>query len=380
MNILVAGDFCPRYRVVPMLEGESFATVLGDVKSIVSAADYSIVNFECPVVADYESPIIKQGPSLKCTLNSVKAIKWVGFNCVTLANNHFRDYGDDGVKNTIATCSENGLDIVGGGLSLKEASKVLYKNINGKKIAIVNCCEHEFSIAAESRAGANPLNPVKQYYAIKDARLNANNVIVIVHGGHEYYQLPSPRMVELYRFFIDAGADAVINHHQHCFSGYEYYQGKPIIYGLGNFCFDKKKQESKTWNEGYMVMLNIETNEVGFKLYPYIQCREEPRVKLMNDNQEKAFRAEISKLCEIISSPSKLSEEHESFISHKADAFISILSPFNSRILRSLVRRKVIPNFISKAKVLLLYNRISCEAHRDIMLGVLNRKIESYSK
>ena len=380
MRILVAGDFCPRYRVVPLLEKEDYATVLGDIKSIVSAADYSIVNFECPVATVNDVPIIKQGPSLKCTSNGVKAIKWAGFNCVTLANNHFRDYGEKGVKNTIVACSEMGVDTVGGGLTLKEASKVLYKNINGKKIAIINCCEHEFSIATESQAGSNPLNPIQQYYTIKDAKLNADSLIVIVHGGHEYYQLPSPRMVELYRFFIDAGADAVINHHQHCFSGYEYYQGKPIIYGLGNFCFDKKKQESKTWNEGYMVMLNIEDEKIGFDLYPYTQCAQEPNVKKMTGDSEQLFKNEVSRLCEIINDPAKLYQEHQDFISRKTSAFISILSPFNSRTIRGLVRRGIIPSFISKAKALLLYNRLSCEAHRDIMLDVLKNKIEFFSK
>lgn len=43
-------------------------------------------------------------------------------------------------------------------------------------------------------------------------------------------------MQEIYRFFVDIGADAVINHHQHCYSGYEVYKEKPIFYGLGNFC------------------------------------------------------------------------------------------------------------------------------------------------
>lgn len=52
-----------------------------------------------------------------------------------------------------------------------------------------------------------------------------------MHGGHEHYQLPSLRMQETYRFFIDAGADVVVNHHQHCFSGYEIYNNKYIFMG-----------------------------------------------------------------------------------------------------------------------------------------------------
>ena len=49
MKILVAGDFCPQNRVAEMLKREDFESVLGDVRSIIAGADYSIVNFECPV-------------------------------------------------------------------------------------------------------------------------------------------------------------------------------------------------------------------------------------------------------------------------------------------------------------------------------------------
>ena len=84
----------------------------------------------------------------------------------------------------------------------------------------------------------NPLLPIQQFYKIQEAKENADYVLVIVHGGIEHYQLPTSRMIETYRFFIDAGADAVVNHHQHCYSGYERYKSKPIIYGLGNLLFD----------------------------------------------------------------------------------------------------------------------------------------------
>ena len=238
MKILIAGDFCPQERVCASFEKGDFASVLREVKNSLSLVDYSIVNFECPITKGKELPIKKCGPNLRCSSKGIEAISWVGFNCVTLANNHFLDYGESGVVNTIQVCSEFGIDIVGGGKNLQEASQILYKKIAGKILAIINCCEHEFSIATEKSAGANQLNPIRQYYTIKKARSEADFVLVIVHGGHEYYQLPNARMHETYRFFVDAGADAVVNHHHHCFSGSEVYNGKPIFYGLGNFCFD----------------------------------------------------------------------------------------------------------------------------------------------
>lgn len=81
-----------------------------------------------------------------------------------------------------------GIDTVGAGKNLKEASKVFYKQIGDQLLAVINCCEHEFSIATEHEAGANPLNLIQQYYQIKEAREKADNVLVIVHGGHEHFQ------------------------------------------------------------------------------------------------------------------------------------------------------------------------------------------------
>ena len=204
MKVLVAGDICPQRRVKELFEQGDYESVLGAVKPIITQADYAIVNFECPVCYGDEKPIIKCGPNLRCSEQGIEAVKWAGFKCVTLANNHFLDFGEKGVSNTISACKANGIDTVGGGINLSEASGILYKAIGNDTLAIINCCEHEFSIATNTSAGSNPLNPIEQYYAIKEARKMADFVLVIVHGGHEMYQLPSPRMQETYRFFIDA--------------------------------------------------------------------------------------------------------------------------------------------------------------------------------
>ena len=230
--------------------------------SVTSEADYNIINMEAPIVSGEGTPITKNGSNLKVNSCAIDALKWASFDCVTLANNHFYDYGEKGVKDTLIACRERCIDYVGAGLNLTEASQTLYKEIHGKTFAIINCCEHEYSIAAENSGGSNPINPIQQYYAINEAKKQADHVIVICHGGIEFFQYPTPRMVEWYRFFIDVGADAVINHHQHCYSGYEIYNGKPIFYGLGNFCFDRFDKRNSSWNNGYLVELIFEGDQI----------------------------------------------------------------------------------------------------------------------
>ena len=284
-----------------------------------------------------------------------------------MANNHFYDFSDKGVINTISTCEKKGIDHVGGGKTKEDASKVLYKKINGQTLGIVNCCEHEFSIATETTAGSNPLNPILQYYAIKDARDKADYVLVIVHGGHEHWQLPSPRMVETYRFFIDSGADAVVNHHQHCYSGYELYKGKPIFYGLGNFCFDKPGFRNGKWNEGYMVLLNFD-KEIKFDIYPYRQCDIEPKVVLLEKN---AFEAKIEELNGFIVDDEKLMEVTDNYYKSCAKQFSNIFEPIENRFYFAMKKRGLLPSLISKKRKTLAENYICCESHRDKVLWYL---------
>ena len=362
MKIFVAGDFCPQHRVTKAFNYGDFGAVLAEVRPVISQAEYSIVNYECPVCLGVEKPIEKCGPNLKSTERGIEAVKWAGFNCVTLANNHFLDYGEEGVRKTIETLTKYGIDYVGGGMNLHEASQILYKDIAGSRLAIVNCCEHEFSIATASTAGCNPLNVVQQCYAIKEARANADYVLIIVHGGHEHFRLPSPRMVETYRFFVDAGADAVVNHHQHCYSGYELYNGKPIFYGIGNFCFDNPSKRSGIWTEGYAITIDFDGNAPTFDIHPYKQCGDNPVVNMLPQN---AYNKRLAELHDIIVTPDKLKEVVNRYYDDCCSHYGDIFEPITNRFYLGAKRRGFVPSLINKKKFLIAYDFVLCESHKD---------------
>lgn len=368
MKVLVAGDFCQRYRVDTAIRNNQFGALFDEIKPIIASADYSIVNFEFPIVSPGISPrpIPKCGPNLHGTIESVLAIKYAGFKCCTLSNNHIFDQGEECCLDTKNVMQREGIDVVGVGANLAEAGTILYKRIGKETIAIINCCEHEFSIATKDTAGANPLNPIRQFYSIKEARENADYVLVIVHGGHEHYQLPSCRMQETYRFFIDAGADAVINGHQHCYSGYEEYKDKVIIYGLGNFCFDNPKYNDASWNEGYMTMLEFDNGLVKIdRLYPYVQCNDVVGVHPINDSD---FHTRINKLNEIISSVEYLQKEEVNYYSKSAKQILGLYQPYQNRLFKKLYNMGLLPSAVSKKRLLSIWNFIECESHRDKQL------------
>lgn len=371
MKILIAGDFYPRGVVLELVEQERYEAVLGDVAPIIRKSDYSIVNFECAVVEGSEKPIEKYGPNLKCTGQAIKALLYAGFDCVTLANNHFRDFGDDGCISTIDELDHAGIDHVGGGKNLEEAQQTLYKIIGGVKVAIINICEHEFSIATNTTAGSSPLDPIDNYYQIRVARTHADYVIVIVHGGHEHYQLPSPRMKKTYRWFVEMGADAVINHHQHCYSGYEVYKNKPIFYGIGNFCMPSRKGFSlQSFNEGFMVELDI--TEMSINLIPYFQCYNNSSIVLMKDEQEKQFYSYLENLNSIILDDDALINEFEKWCNRRKPFYDFLLSPYPSnKFLRYMYRKGFLPKMRLPRKRLELKNYIECESHYDVFKKIL---------
>lgn len=363
MKLLIAGDYCPRHRVSQLISQGDLAAVFADIKKETDAMDYSIVNLECPVVQNEAKPIGKCGPNLKTTIKGVEALQYAGFNCATLANNHFLDFGEAGVLDTLNACAACGLDVVGGGTDLSEASKVLYKKLSGRILAIINCCEHEFSIASERTAGSNPLNVVKQYYSIREAREKADFVIVIIHGGVEHFWLPTKRMKETYRFFVDAGADAVINHHQHCFSGYEVYKGKPIFYGLGNFCFDGNAQNKK-WTSGFMVRLTLDGDRnVKYDIIPYSQCREEAGVRVLQGEAKNAFLKHIETYNAIIANDEANEDAYIKWCSKNEGMYKSALNPFYNKFTAWLFDGVMGLKILKKHKWLYTKDMLENESH-----------------
>lgn len=366
-RILFAGDVV----VAPNTNISGCSIIDPNIKGIIQNADYSIVNFEAPVKTQYSIKITKTGPNIHQHALVIDALKHMGFNCFTLANNHFRDYGGDACENTLTLLQAKGVDYVGAGINSKKAGEILYKEINGNIVAFINVCEVEWSIATETRAGSNPVDPVTQYYQINEAKNKADFVIVIYHGGTECYQFPSPRLKQLHHFFIDAGADAVINHHQHCISGYEVYNGKPIFYGIGNFLFDNPQSHNSSWNYGYIVLLKLDSQKksVDFDLYPFEQCREHFGVFQRPDSD--SFISEIAELSSIIADDFRLKQCWDKFVADTRSAYMPVSIPYHSRIMNKLCRMKIIPTFMSNEQLRFILDVVNCDSHRDRFIDYL---------
>lgn len=374
MKIIIGGDFTTKYRGQESVNSKEAFDI--EIKKLIQEADISVLNLESPVAFDNYEKIEKIGPCLRTYPESISYLKDVGFDVVTLANNHFYDYGEKGVNLTISELEKNGIKFVGGGRTKDEYRRILYLSYDNMKVALLNYCESEFSVNAQ--IGSNPINPINVFYDVQEAKKNADFIITITHGGHERYNLPSPRMQELYRFFIDLGIDVVVNHHQHCYSGYEKYHNGYIFYGLGNLFFDNlSRGEKKTsWNEGFLLQLNINIDKTfSFQIYPYEQCvNDKVKVSLLKDDS--LFVKTLLELNSIISSSKVLEGKYEEWTLSQRKNQLSWFTPYSNRYFLALYRRNLLPSFLTKQKRLSILNMLRCESHRDLCIHLL--KMDRY--
>lgn len=369
-KILIAGDFAPLNRIARMTEKGDYS-YFDEVRGIISEYDYAIVNLEAPLVKSDTSKISKWGPNLKGPANATEALAYAGFKMVTLANNHINDYGADGIRDSVELLEKSGIRYTGIGDNLKESEKISYVKIKDETIAIINCCEYEFSIATDDAPGANPMEPIRQYHSIKEAREKADTVIVIIHGGTENFQYPSQRMIDTYRFFIECGADAVVNHHQHCISGYEIYRDRPIYYGLGNFCFDLENKSLSNWNKGYMVVIDTD-NLKTINIIPYIQCFDKAAVSVIDTN---AFSKDLENINNIIRDPQSIKKVYADFCEKYINNTALTFEPYSNRLLCALFRRRLIPSLISKKTLNKIRCNILCESHLEKIKYYIHKKM-----
>jgi poly-gamma-glutamate capsule biosynthesis protein CapA/YwtB (metallophosphatase superfamily) len=347
--------------------------LFGEFLPLIREADLAITNLESPLIEN-GIPIPKTGPNLKSPAAAVGVLKDAGFDLVTLANNHIMDFGQEGLFSTIEACHIAGIETAGAGKSLEEAQKPYVCEIRGTRLAIINIAENEFGTTQNGAPGCHPLNPVQNYYVINEAASRADRVIVIVHGGHEHYELPSPRMKETYRFFADAGADAVVAHHTHCISGYELYNNTPIFYSLGNFLFDSKTPFSGTvtpWHTGLIAELKITKNNIDFELHPFVQNAENSGLRPMKTDEKKYVEKKIGELNTTIQDDEKLEQAFAEYCNRVNRMYTSYIEPHSIRLVHALRNRNLLPSMLSGRKKRLLLNLTRCEAHRDVLIKTL---------
>ena len=170
-------------------------------------------------------------------------VKELGFDVLSLANNHVWDLGEEGLMNTIKTLKENGIQYCGAGMNIEEASRPAVISKDGINVAILSYCMYGnkylgyVELAGENKAGINPLEIDKVVGDIREAKRKYDKVIVMPHWGREYRYDPLPECVVMAKKMIEAGADAVLGSHTHQMQPLITIEGNPVCFSMGNFLF-----------------------------------------------------------------------------------------------------------------------------------------------
>jgi poly-gamma-glutamate synthesis protein (capsule biosynthesis protein) len=291
-TILVASDWAPIRAFEPIIRATP-ESIYGDLLPVLRRADLRIVNCECALTSS-SAAVWKSGAVFKGEPAHAAGLTAVPFDVACLANNHVLDYGVAGLRETLRVLARAGIQTVGAGLTDAQALAPLSLRVNGQAIHIVNVSEGEDLTATAGGPGVFGWDIGLAAAQARALKKLGGVVIVVAHCGLEYVPFPPPYVVETFRSLIEAGADCVVGHHPHVPQGIEWWQGRPIVYSLGNFAFYQPTtlHHRKT---GFCVSLRCERGRVtAIELHPYRITEE--GLRRLAPHEARAFGRDLTRL------------------------------------------------------------------------------------
>lgn len=199
---------------------------VGGLNDIFKKDDFTTVNLETTLTTATQKAVKKF--RFKGDPSYVKILSLAGIESVNLANNHIHDYLKQGYQDTIANLKKENIGYFG------------YEN---KYITTVK----DVKIGALGYEGWNDTIEIRNQVSrdIQELKKQGAEIILVhYHWGIEREYVPTAQQKSLARYTVDAGADLILGHHPHVVQGIEEYNGKFIVYSLGNFMFGGNRNPS----------------------------------------------------------------------------------------------------------------------------------------
>ncbi|WP_051195064.1 CapA family protein [Pseudobutyrivibrio ruminis] len=269
-----------------------------DLLDEMQSADILMINNEF-CYSDRGTALAGKAYTFRANPNRVSLLSDLGADIVSVANNHVYDYDEIGFLDTLDTLAKANMPYVGAGVNLEEARKPVYFIIGGRKIAIVAATQIERTLNYTKEAtGVSPgvmkcLHPEAFCETIKEAKANADYVIVFPHWGTEGNAYHGGDQVALARVFVEAGADAIIGGHTHCLQSVEYIDNVPVFYSLGNYWFATTGNMPSTYDTG---LAQIRITPEGNIESKFIPCQFNAGVTSMLNSEDIAYSNIIDSL------------------------------------------------------------------------------------
>ncbi len=236
------------------------------VGEILEAGDITFGNSEGTYAVN-QTPDADMMAAIIASPDNIAALARTGFDVMSVANNHINDWGRAGMHSTVGRLQREGIQTVGFGKNIDDAFAPIGVEAKGHRVAFVaaSMIGSWNAAATADRDGVAMLEVSTQYHDVhkqpgspphvrsqltepaiarvaksfEAAKRTADFVVASFHWGvHCFPASLAEYERSLARLAIDHGADVVLGHHQHILKGVDFYKGKPILHGLGNFAFD----------------------------------------------------------------------------------------------------------------------------------------------
>ncbi|HXG76124.1 MAG TPA: CapA family protein [Gaiellaceae bacterium] len=215
-------------------------TLLAPIRPALERADVAIVNLETAITTG-GSAVAKQF-AFAAPPAAFDALRGGGVDVASMANNHGLDYGESGLRDSLAAARRARFPLIGIGLDAARAYRPYRRTVQGQRIAILAATQvlDDELIAAWTAGPRKPglasAKDVPRLVAeVRRARASADTVVVFLHWGRELERCPTDDQRSLARALVRAGADVVVGGHAHRLLGTGRLGAALVSYGLGNF-------------------------------------------------------------------------------------------------------------------------------------------------
>ena len=186
----------------------------------------------------------------------------VGFNLVSLATNHTMDNyyrtGGKTINNSVNYWKKHEDKVIAAGsyLSIEDRDKIVIKEINGIKYALLSYTENTNGISVPSGKSylCNVFSKEKAKEDILKYRDKVDVLMVAMHWGSEYTNTPTSGELDKAKFLAGLGVDIIIGCHPHVMQPMDYIGNTLVIYSLGNFVSNQSGYNKQT---GLMASCNL---------------------------------------------------------------------------------------------------------------------------
>lgn len=238
VHLVAVGDVMLDRGVGGAIRKRGAESILACVREQLRAGDITWANLECPLsTRGAHAPkdcVFRADPS------TVKVLQDGGFDVVSIANNHTLNSGRRTFLDTMDILDRNGILYCGGRRDPETAWWPVYVQVGGLCVGFMAYTDLSFAHGSDNKVAQDLSNLTER---VREADAKCDLLVVSLHWGEEYRQLPTQRQRQVARATADAGADLILGHHPHVLEGIAAYRGVPILYSMGNFVFDQKAGE-----------------------------------------------------------------------------------------------------------------------------------------